>query len=295
MENNTAKSFYDKWHKNKDLAFQNTLKEGSDIQNWILTRNNWNSLSGLKLFLSNKKNILDAGCGNGRVTALLAINAPTSSNITGIDLTASDVAKENLADIKNATFYKKDLMDNNSDIGKFDFIYCQEVLHHTNDPYQSFSNLVTNNLAIGGTIAIYVYKKKAPIREFTDDFIRDKIGGMSYEEVMKHCNQITEFSKNISQQTHEFYSPEIELLGIPAGNYTPQRFMYHFFMKCFWNEELDFAQNAAINYDWYHPQNCTRHSMDEVKGWFTANPLKITHAYEDFYGITMQGVLKSTT
>ncbi|MBS1652576.1 MAG: class I SAM-dependent methyltransferase [Bacteroidetes bacterium] len=292
MDNNTAKSFYDKWHNNKNLAFQNTLKEGSDIQKWILTRNGWNSLLGLQSFLNNKKNILDAGCGNGRVTALLAMNASKGTFITGIDLTAADVAKENLTGMPNVFFHTKDLMDNNSDIGKFDFIYCQEVLHHTNNPFLSFSNLAKNNLADNGTIAIYVYKKKAPIREYTDDFIRNKIAGMSYEEAMEHCNQITEFSKNISKQKEEFYCPEIELLGISAGNYTPQRFIYHFFMKCFWNGELDFNQNSAINYDWYHPQNCTRHSIDEIKGWFKTNNLEVTRSYEDFYGITMHGVKK---
>lgn len=290
MENNTAKSFFDKWHNNKDLAFQNTLKEGSEIQNWILERNGWQSLSGLQTFLSDKKSILDAGCGNGRVTALMAINAPETSHIVGIDLTAADVASDNLKGVKNASFFKKDLMTDNSDIGKFDFIYCQEVLHHTNDPIKSFSNLVNNNLAENGTIAIYVYKKKAPIREFTDDYIRDKIGTMPYEEAMKHCNQITELSKNLSDQNTEFYCPDIELLGIPAGNYTPQRFLYHFFMKCFWNNDLNFEQNSAINYDWYHPQNCTRHTLSEITDWFIQNDLKITRSYEDYYGITMHGV-----
>ena len=292
MENNTAKSFHDKWHQNKDLAFQSTLKEGSDIQNWILTRNGWNTLNGLKDFLDNKKTILDAGCGNGRVTALLSMNAPLDSKITGIDLTAADVAAENLHGIKNTSFYTKDLMVDNSDLGKFDFIYCQEVLHHTNNPFQSFSNLVKYNLSKKGTIAIYVYKKKAAVREFTDDFIRDKIANMPYEEVMKHCDQITKFSKNISEHKQEFYCPEIELLGIPAGNYTPQRFIYHFFMKCFWSEELNFEQNSAINYDWYHPQNCTRHNMNEINEWYDRNNLEVTHAYEDFYGITMHGIKK---
>ncbi len=289
MENNTAKSFYDKWHKNKDLAFQNTLKEGSDIQNWILTRNGWKTQTDLSNFLKDKNTILDAGCGNGRVTALMAMNRNNNAKVTGIDLTAADVAAENLQGVSNLSFYTKDLMADNSDIGTFDFIYCQEVLHHTNDPYHSFSNLVKNNLADKGTIAIYVYKKKAPIREFTDDYIRDKIGNMPYEEAMKHCDQITNFSKNISAIENEFYCPEVEILGIPAGNYTPQRFIYHFFMKCFWNNELEFEQNSAINYDWYHPQNCTRHTQEEVKNWFVSNNLNITHIHEDFYGITMHG------
>ncbi|MGZ3884880.1 MAG: class I SAM-dependent methyltransferase [Bacteroidia bacterium] len=289
MDNNTAKSFYDKWHHNKDLAFQNTLKEGSEIQNWILSRNGFRSLADLREFLKDKTSILDAGCGNGRVTALLSMQAPRDSKITGIDLTAADVAKENLEGIPNVSFFTKDLTENNSDIGTFDFIYCQEVLHHTNDPLQSFLNLVKNNLAAGGTIAIYVYKKKAHIREFTDDFIRNKIAEMPYGEAMKHCNQITELAKNLSAVKTEFYSPAIEILGIEEGNYTPQRFLYHFFMKCFWNDELDFEQNSAINYDWYHPQNCTRHTLEELEGWFKQAGLTITHSFQDFYGITMHG------
>lgn len=290
MKNNTEKSFFDKWHQNRDLAFQNTLKDGSDIQNWILNRNGWKTQSNLKHFLKDKRNILDAGCGNGRVTALLAINRTNDAQVTGIDLTAADVAAENLEGTVNVSFYTKDLMADNSDLGEFDFIYCQEVLHHTNNPLESFSKLVRNNLAHQGTIAIYVYKKKAPMREFMDDFIREKIGGMPYEEAMRHCNQITEFSKQISSIRTEFYCPEIETLGIPAGHYTPQRFLYHFFMKCFWNDDLNFEQNSAINYDWYHPQNCTRHTLEEVRNWFLDNQLKITHANEDFYGITMHGV-----
>lgn len=292
MDNNTAKSFYDKWHKNKDLAFLNTLKEGSDIQNWVLERNGWNTLVGLKTFLKDKSHILDAGCGNGRITALLSTNAPSDSKILGVDLTAADVAAENLQGFVNVDFLTCNLMDDNSKLGKFDFIYCQEVLHHTNNPWQAFSNLANNNLNKEGVIAIYVYKKKAPIREFTDDFIREKISNMSYEESMKHMDEITEMSRILSSGNEEFYCPEVTLLGIPAGKYTPQRFIYHFFMKCFWNNELDFRQNSAINYDWYHPQNCTRHTLDEIKGWFINCNLEIIHSYEDFYGITMHGIKK---
>lgn len=289
MKNNTAKSFYDKWHNNKDLAFQNTLKQGSEIQNWILNRNGFNSLEDLKNFLKSKKRILDAGCGNGRVTALLALSAPSDAQLTGIDLTAADVAKENLAGAKNISFYTKDLLQPNPDLGKFDFIYCQEVLHHTNDPFQSFANLVDHNLAPGGEIAIYVYKKKAPLREYTDDFVRDRIEGMDYDEAMRHCNQITELGKVLSALDVEFECPEVELLQIPGGKYTAQRFIYHFFMKCFWNAELDFQQNAAINYDWYHPQNCSRHTVEEVRSWFEHKNLVIVWEHSDFYGITMRG------
>ena len=35
----TYVSFSDKWQQNKTLAFSETLREGSDVFNWILTRN----------------------------------------------------------------------------------------------------------------------------------------------------------------------------------------------------------------------------------------------------------------
>ena len=50
-------------------------------------------------------------------------------------------------------------MEDLSSLGKFDFIYCQEVLHHTTNPFFAFKNLV-NLVAPEGEIAIYVYKKR---------------------------------------------------------------------------------------------------------------------------------------
>jgi SAM-dependent methyltransferase len=289
--NNTEKSFFDKWQQNKDLAFISTLTPGSDIQNWILNRNGWNTQEGLRNFLSDKKRILDAGCGNGRVTALLSQFSPSTSAIVGVDLTSCDVARENLEGIKNIQIDYADLLANNSALGKFDFIYSQEVLHHTHNPKQAFLNLVKNNLMPGGEIAIYVYKKKAPMREFTDDYIRENISCVSYEEAKEKCSQITELGKVLHELNVKINIPKVDLLQIEAGEYDLQRFIYHFFMKCFWSPELNYDQNTAINYDWYHPQNCTRHTLEEIREWYTSAELKIEHKYVDFYGITLRGKL----
>lgn len=60
-------------------------------------------------------------------------------------------------------------------------------------------------------------------------------------------------------------------------------------MKCFWNPELDFNENAVINYDWYHPQLCSRHTPEEVRQWFERAGPRVVHECVDFYGITMRG------
>jgi SAM-dependent methyltransferase len=287
--NNTSQSFYDKWHKNKTLVFDNTLNEKSEIFKWILSRNGFKSAEELRAFLKNKRHILDAGCGNGRVTALLSKYSDETAEIVGIDLVAADVAKENLSDYRNVTLRSKDLLGDLTDLGFFDFIYCQEVLHHTNDPFRAFTNLV-NQLTVNGQIAIYVYKKKAPLREYSDDCIRNKIGDMEYEEAMNYCRQITELGRALHEQDVKIKIPAVELLEIPEGEYPIQRFLYHFFVKCFWNDELTFEENAVINYDWFHPQNCSRHTLEEVQSWFRENGVRIEYEHVDFYGITVRGV-----
>lgn len=288
----TRRSFREKWANSPNAAFASTLSEGSTIQNWILNRNGFNTLSDFEAHLSSRTRILDAGCGNGRVTALLASIAARSTKVIGIDLNADKVAEENLRELDNVSIQNADLLGDISNIGKFDFIYCQEVLHHTEDPQRGFENLVSL-LTSDGEIAIYVYRKKAPVREFVDDFVRDAIKNLSYKEGMETSSQITELGKRLSEIDAKISTPEIPVLGIQKGEHHIQRFFYHFFMKAFWNPELSYSDNVVINFDWYHPSTCSRHTVDEVEAWFTQAELEIIHSYEDEYGITMRGVKRN--
>lgn len=231
----------------------------------------------------------DAGCGNGRVTALLRSCSPVDhTDIVAFDLVAADVARRNLAGYERIDVREADLLGDLSGLGRFDFIYCQEVLHHTSDPEKAFRNLCSL-LEPGGEIAVYVYKQKAPVREFVDDFVRARISGLSYEDAMKTAEQITALGKVLSELRTDVDVPAVEALGIPAGRYDLQRFLYHFFMKCFWNPELSFHDNAVINYEWYHPQLCSRHTVEEIRAWFDRAGLRVLHEHVDFYGITMRG------
>jgi len=286
---NTKQSFSDKWSHNERLAFEETLREGSEIQKWILARNGFQSKADLVSHLQNRRRILDAGCGNGRVTALLReCSSPEWTQIVAIDLVAAEVASRNLSTYRNIEVREGDLLSNLSSLGRFDFIYCQEVLHHTADPQRAFTN-VCSLLEPGGEIAIYVYKRKAPVREFVDDYVRGKIAPLNYEEAIKASRDITELGRILAELNCKVQVPGVPVLGIEAGEYDLQRFLYHFFMKCFWNPSLSYDENVAINYDWYHPQLCSRHTSDEVRQWFQRAGLTVAHEYVDCYGITMRG------
>lgn len=284
----TARTFSDKWSRNPSLAFEQTVDESSEISRWILTRNGFGSGEGLAAYLADKGRILDAGCGNGRVTALLQRCAPEDSEIVGVDLHAAEVARENLADLPNVSVHQGDLLGDLSELGNFDFIYCQEVLHHTGDPQAALENLASL-LSSGGEIAIYVYRRKAPVREFTDDYLRERLSSLPYEQAMEVCRNIAELGKVLADLKATVRVPAIEPLEIEGGEYDVQRLLYHFFMKCFWNDELNAEANAAINYDWYHPEVSSRHTLDEVRSWFTEADLEVVHEYTDSYGITMRG------
>ncbi len=289
MSGNTARSFSDKWHENPKGFFEETLREGSETQTWILGRNGFASAAALRAYLMDKRRVLDAGCGNGRVTALLRrLSSPDTTEVVGIDLVAADIARQNLAGEKNVRFEQKDLLANLSDLNAFDFIYCQEVLHHTADPCRAFNNLC-NLLKPGGEIAIYVYRTKAPAREFVDDYVRGKISEMSYDEAAAHCREITELGKALAETRAKVKVPAVRMLGIEAGEYDVQRFLYHFFAKCYWNSGVSFDENVMINYDWYHPQIATRHTLPEIEQWFTEAGLQVVHHCTDFYGITVRG------
>ncbi len=284
----TSRSFSDKWSKNSDLAFKQTLDPNSMFQKWILERNGWSSADEFKKHLKDRKRILDAGCGNGRVTALLSSLA-VQAEVFGIDQVDLTPARQNTAQCPNVSLWNADLRKSLAEIGTFDFIYCQEVLHHTGDAQASFDNLVAI-LAPRGEIAIYVYRRKAPAREFMDDVVREKISGLPYDEAMVVCRQIAELGRRMAEIEQEIEVDDLPAVGIERGRYTPQRILYNFFLKCYWNPDLSFEENAVINYDWYHPSHCSKHNIDEVEEWFNRARLRVVWARQDLYGITMRGV-----
>jgi SAM-dependent methyltransferase len=292
--NQVEKSFHDKWHHNPNAFFAETLNEGSETQNWILSRNGYHSLAALILRLETCERILDAGCGNGRVTALLRKCSPSDSKVVGIDLASADVARENFREVINTEFYQRDLLDDDlQDLGVFDFIYCQEVLHHTADPRRAFGNLaklLSDNKDKRGEIAIYVYKKKAPVREFVDEYIRERLSHLSYDQAIEYNKEITEFGRVLAELEVNVNVPNVRVLEIKEGSYSIQRLIYHFFFKCYWNQALSFIENTVVNYDWYHPILASKHTLEEVRTWFWENNLEIVWEYEDHYGITVRGL-----
>jgi SAM-dependent methyltransferase len=260
-------------------------------QQWYLDRFGFRDEAGLHGFLKDKKTILDAGCGSGVDSAMFAESGRT---VVAVDLSrdAAQATYRHLGKWPNVHVLQADLCRLPFGGGAFDYISCDQVLHHTPDTAKSFVALA-RHLAPGGHLALYVYSRKAPIREFTDDYLRRRTTEMSNEECYEFSRQITLLGRALSELNAKVTLPEaVPLLGIPAGTHDVQRLIYWNVMKCFWNPEYDFETNVMINFDWYHPKFAWRHTPEEVRGWFEKAGLEVERLDVIPSGISAVGRLK---
>lgn len=178
--------------------------------------------------------------------------------------------------------------------GAFDLIFSEGVLHHTPDTRAALGSLLPL-LAPGGEIAFYVYARKAPLREFADDFLRERMTKMPVEECWEACRAITSLGRALSRLRAEIeISEPIPLLGIAAGRYDVQRLIYDHVVKCFWNDSFDFEENNLVNFDWYHPAYAHRHTPEEVEGWVREGGLELLWLHTEPSGITCRARVKTS-
>ena len=284
----TQRSFSSKWTSQPSWGIQGETK--AFMKEWIFKRYGWKNIQRIEDSLKNRRLILDAGTGVGRaVIDFCEVNK--NGEVLGIDLSeAVEAAYQNTKTYPNAHIIQADLMNLPFKEKSFDFIFSEGVLHHTPDTHKAFEVLI-KFLAAKGEIAIYVYKKKGPIREFCDDYLRGSTICLSEKDCWEFSKKMTSFGKALSDLHVEFEVPEdISVLGIKAGKYNLQRFFYYHIFKCFWNERFNFDENNLVNFDWYHPAHAHRHTEKEVKTWYRKAGLELVHLDISESGITARGL-----
>jgi len=282
----TEDAFSAKWrrhHKNHQAKDWITFQ-----QNWFLERYGWKSIKQFNEFLKNKNYILDAGTGVGNSAKMLSSNS--NSQVFALDASESiDFALKKYGSVKNIHFLQADLRKLPFKIKFFDYVYSDQVLHHTKNTSTSFKYL-TKFLNKTGYISIYVYNKKAPIREYVDDYIRKITVNMSVKDCMEFSKDMAILGKSLSNLKKKITIPrDIPILGVKSGTYDVQRFIYWHFLKCFWDPSNNFERSIGVNFDWYSPKYAYRHTPAEVKKWYKESKVKITHFKEIESGISVTG------
>lgn len=98
------------------------------------------------------KDVLECGCGGGQHTSFVA---PYAKSITAVDLNTTDIARERNKAFGNVEFVAADM--GKLDLGRqFDIVFSIGVIHHTDNPDQSFESMY-EHCKPGGRIIIWTY------------------------------------------------------------------------------------------------------------------------------------------
>lgn len=270
--------FTDKW---KDAENYKDLDAYYKIQyEWFFSLFGFKDVDDIRGFLSDKKYIIDAGCGLGYKAAWLAELAPHAT-VIGIDISDSVYfASTSFKHLPNLYYMQGDIAHTNLKSNSIDFVLCDQVIMHTENPEKTFAHLsdITNK---NGEFACYVYRKKALPRELVDDYFRTQTHNIPNDKMWEFAEQLTVLGKVLSDLKVNFECPDIPVLGIKGGTYDIQRFIYWNFLKCFWRNDWSYDLNKATNYDWYAPSNAKRYTKEEFESMIFGNQLSIKYFHEE--------------
>jgi len=287
----TADTFAFKWARRETYEAEH-VKEAT--RTWLIERYCGGDSDTIATWLSGggRKLILDAGCGAGFTALLLFGDRLREHDYLGVDISdAVWVARRRFQEAGIAgDFLKSDLTQLPVPDASVDLIFSEGVLHHTDNTRDAMLSLA-RKLAHGGRFLFYVYAKKAPIREFTDDYIRGRLSGLSDQQAWDALMPLTKLGAALGEARVTISVPEdVPLLGIKKGEFDLQRFFYWMVCKAYYRPEYSLDEMNHINFDWFRPSNCHRHTPAEVREWCLIAGLRIERMDVQDSGITVVAI-----
>ncbi len=227
---------------------------------WYLKKYNFKSPSSLKAFLKSRTKCVDMGSGLGRDVKFFRELAPN------LDITAVDQSAPALRTLKknNPTIraVRLDITQSSEvlrSLGRdFDFISCDQVLHHTPKPFlvlKTFSKMLKS----GGVLHFFVCNKKNEYRDLVDDVLMHHARNLSPQRLWKFAETVTMLGKEL----HEIHQGKVKFKGRAYPSL--QNFVHNQIFRCWYNPEIPFELSVSSNYDWF--SNNPRYSVEEVESW----------------------------
>jgi SAM-dependent methyltransferase len=198
--------------------------------------------------------VLDAGCGMGRY---LRVAAESKARlIVGLELSEAIVAARELtAQLPRVGLVRGDLLRLPFAPQSFDQIYSLGVLDHTPDPRGTFLALA-GLLKPGGRMVVWVYPRQRPVVERIMDVQR----AVSTRLPLASLDFLSRLSAPLGGVKRRLLASQrwwIQRLGVALHLATIGVSMHP-----------DSEVRICDTLDWYAPKYLSRHSFDEVAGWF---------------------------
>jgi len=198
-----------------------------------------------------RKDVLEAGCGGGQHTAVMAQVART---VTAIDLNTADLARHRNKASTNVTFVEGDIasMDLNRE---FDVVVCVGVIHHTDDPDRTFSNLY-RHLRPGGVLIIWTYSAEG------NELVRWVVEPVR-KAVLRHLSRRS--LVRLSQaMTAMLYAPVYTLYRLRFMSFLPY---YQYFQNF---RRLSFGRNVLNVFDKLNAPQTRFTTRAKCAEWFSS-------------------------
>ena len=266
QQDQTKDAFDFKWKKRE--TYESRAVQDS-AHAWLVERYLGGDPARRDVLLKPGLKVLDAGCGAGVSAMLFFSEYLNSIHYLGADISAAvDVAQQRFVEKGlHGEFIQADLMHLPFEKPAFDLIFSERVLHHTDSTEEAIKYL-SSLLLPGGKFLFYVYNQKGPIHEFTDDYIRDCLKGLTDQQAWDSLIPLTKLGKTLGDLNITIDVPEaIPFLDIPSGKISIQRFIYWHVFKAFYRPEFSLDEMNHANFDWYRPLNCHRQTPDQIKTW----------------------------
>jgi SAM-dependent methyltransferase len=282
----TRETFAFKWKRRETFESAASLAR---MRDWLLQRYGdvahapWLAEHGTRPLL------IDAGCGAGMSALELLGPVLPSLRYLGVDASdAVDTARARFAERRvSGEFMQADMTTLPFEEGSVDLILAEGALHHAPSTEGALNSLA-RLLKPGGRLLFYVYRRKGPVREFTDDYVRARLQTMTPDQAWNAMEPLTRLGVALGELEVEIDIPEaIDLLGIPAGRVNVQRLFYWHVAKTFYHPDLTFDEMNHVNFDWYAPAHAHRQSPQEVRRWCADAGLTIEREVVEDAGITV--------
>ena len=197
--------------------------------------------------------VLDGGCGMGRY---LRVAAEAGARVVGMDLSQAVVAARDLTrDWPDVQVLRGDLLRPPFAEGTFDLIYSLGVLDHTPDPRAAFLALA-RLLRPGGRIAVWVYPRERPALEWVMNAHRAVSRRLPLGTLV-FLSRVMAPVGGLKRRLMASPVRPVARLGVALNVLTIGVSMHP-----------DPEVRVCDTLDWYAPKFLTRHTVEEVAGWF---------------------------
>jgi SAM-dependent methyltransferase len=152
---------------------------------------------------------LDAGCGGGRGSVFMAECG--AAEVVGVDLSERNVEtctqRASSRGLSQCRFVQGSLLDIPFEDEEFDVVWCNGVLHHTEDPDRGLVE-IARVLRPGGRLWLYLYGSGG-VYWFTIDWIRAMLAGHDIRHCIYQLRLMSIPVRRIAEWIDDWFSPHL--------------------------------------------------------------------------------------